>query len=105
MFSTNPSFKRALDRIKSKYGYLKPSMLFDEIVKDYSISHYTYVILGKPGPTGKTWLWTKLIDNDFRAVELTPGIYNLVEYTDDDNHCIVDDLHSTVIIVLNRPLK
>jgi hypothetical protein len=63
---------------------------------------YTFIITGKIGPTGKSWLKRALIAQGYRAIEITGSLYSLVEYTDNKNHFIVDEYEKTVLIVLNR---
>ena len=63
---------------------------------------YTYIILGKVGPTGKSRLCKELKNAGFNAFEITESIYNLVEYNDTMNHMIVDPHRKYVVIVLNR---
>ena len=66
---------------------------------------YLFIITGKVGPTGKSWLKKELITQDYNAVEISGSLYSLVEYTDDKNHFIVDEYEKTVLIVLNRNLR
>lgn len=64
---------------------------------------YTYVICGRPGPTGKTGLCTYLTVHGFNAVEISEGLYSLVDYIHlDKNHVRVDHIGKCVLIVLNR---
>lgn len=65
----------------------------------------TFIILGKTGPTGKTWLWNELRKRGLNAVEVTEGLLGLVHYTDNVNHYITEILDNTVIIVLNRYVR
>lgn len=66
---------------------------------------YTYIIMGRPGPTGKSRLCTELNKAGFKAFEISESIYKLVEYSDDRNHLIVDSFRRHVAIVLNRNLR
>lgn len=71
----------------------------------------TYIICGERGPTGKTWLWNKLREAGFNAIEISECLYRFVNYTDKDeeNH-LLEGGHSFandsqyVLIVLNKPL-
>lgn len=72
---------------------------FGDIPKEY-----TYIILGKPGPTGKTYLATELKRRGFNAFEITEDIMYLVEYKSDRNHYIINHENKTVVMVLNSPL-
>jgi hypothetical protein len=97
-------FELGIESIKKEGGCLSPSRILYEILKDECIRDYTYVILGKSGPTGKTWLWDKLRNEGFGVIEISEDIYKLVDYTDDHNHCIVDNFRKTIIIILNKRL-
>ena len=62
-----------------------------------------YIICGRSGPTGKTWLCNRLQEAGYNAVEISEGINYLVEYRDNRNH-ISDMGFNQVIIVLNKRL-
>lgn len=66
-------------------------------------SDYTIVILGKPGPRGKTWLCEALRQNGFNAIEISEDLACLIPWLacDDRNHCIVDIFDKHITIVLN----
>lgn len=66
---------------------------------------FTYIILGKSGPTGKTWLYTKLNACGYKAIEISEDIYPFVNYTHNKNHFRVNNATKHVIIVLNEYLK
>ena len=66
-------------------------------------SDYLYLVLGKPGPTGKTWLTQKLKERGYRVAELSEELAPFLN-ADKFNHVIVDDLEKQVVIILNRPL-
>ena len=61
----------------------------------------TYIILGRPGPTGKTWLQRKLTELGYAAIEISEEIAlsQAVEYTDYRNHIIETPSGATVIIL------
>lgn len=71
----------------------------------------TYVICGQGGPTGKTWLWNKLRESGYNAVEISECISWFVDYNDEDktNH-LLEGGHpfvsgsQYVLIILNKPL-
>jgi hypothetical protein len=69
------------------------------------LSDYTYVILGKVGPTGKTSLCNMLRSLGCNAHEITPVIHRYVEYTTDGNHCWVDNYNKAITIMLNEKIK
>lgn len=68
-----------------------------------------YVICGRSGPTGKTWLCNELRKAGHDAVEISEALVGLVSYRDDKNH-VLDSSYGTlnktgwVLIVLNKPL-
>lgn len=97
-------FEQKMRSIREEVGYLSPSRILYEILREPYIKDYTYIISGRPGPTGKTWLSYKLESNEYKVVEISEKMYNLVHYEDADNHCLVDDFRKAVIIVLNRTL-
>ena len=71
----------------------------------FAASHdhtWTYIILGRSGPTGKTYMRNRLKENGYNAVELTESLYRVIGYIDEYNHYIVDEVNKTVTIVLNK---
>ena len=79
--------------------------IFRHITSDPCNKDKTYIILGAPGPTGKTWLKDRLTEAGYRAFEISEDIFDLVIYRNDKNHYISDYFSKVVTIVLNRPLK
>ena len=67
--------------------------------------YYTFIIIGRPGPTGKTWLCEQLRNHGFNAVDISESIYDKVNYNDNDNTYIPDHLCKQIVIILNRDLK
>lgn len=65
----------------------------------------TYIILGKPGCTGKTWLTTELTKRGFKAYEISEGVAGIFDYNDEKNHFIEDPYGRYVTIVLNKPYE
>lgn len=80
-------------------------MLREERTRLNDVKSYTYIIMGKPGATGKTRLCQLLKERGLNAIEISENIISLVEYNDNKNHVIVDTLNMQVVIVLNKPLK
>lgn len=80
--------------------------IFVKIIRSHTknMKDYTFVILGRPGKTGKTWLCNELRFHGFNAFEISEDIYHLVKYNDDENHYIVNDVDKQVTIVLNRSI-
>lgn len=76
--------------------------------RDIIRNEYTVIILGKPGPTGKTWLTTKLLEQGYRAIEISeiPAIYRNVRFDDcnDEDYFEIDDNKKVVIVILNEPV-
>lgn len=84
---------------------LTPNEILEQILKERETNSISeYIILGKSGPTGKTWLWDQLRKNGLNATELSEWLIGLVSYGDNDNHCIGPILGNKALIVLNRPL-
>ena len=69
-----------------------------------NMNHYTYLITGKVGPTGKTWLHKQLTALGYSSIEIPQEIYQWSNFHDNRNHFIVDESRNAVLIVLNRPL-
>lgn len=68
-----------------------------------------YIICGRNGPTGKTWLWNELRKDGHNVIEITEGLGGFVDYRDDENHMRDAGFSfltnsGLVIIVLNKPL-
>ena len=62
-----------------------------------------YVILGRPGSTGKTWLKDRLTELGYNAVEISEDVCSIVSYHDNYNHIIVDAFSTRMTIILNKP--
>lgn len=83
----------------------KPAFILNEIIKNktlYEPDKFTAVVMGRVGPTGKSWIRQKLTENGYKAVEITGSIYDHVEYNDNKNRLIVDPVEGTITIILNR---
>lgn len=82
-----------------------PQAYFDRLyAHDDVYMGYTIVIMGKSGPTGKTWLAKKLREKGFNAVEIAEDVFNNISYLDSNNHFTVNGFNKTVTIILNKPL-
>lgn len=69
------------------------------------LKDYTFIITGKVGPTGKTWLKNQLKESGYNAIEITDQIYTLVDYTFPDRNAVhFDRINRTSVIVLNISL-
>lgn len=67
-------------------------------------NEYVFIILGKSGPTGKTWLKEQITKLGFKAFEITDSLYPFVGYHDSQNHYTVDESEKQVTIILNETL-
>ena len=65
---------------------------------------WTYIVTGRPGPTGKTYLCDLLKRNRYHAIEISEDIFTLVEYKDDKNHVLINDAEKYAIIIKNKIL-
>jgi hypothetical protein len=66
---------------------------------------FTYIIIGRSGPTGKTWLCSKLNACGYKAIEISEDIYHFVDYIDDKNHFHVNNAKKYVVIGMNKLLR
>lgn len=82
-----------------------PQEILDWITNSPKSVAYDYIILGKSGPTGKTWLYDRLKERKYNVTELSEWITGLVNYPDDSNHIIINDVDMKMIIILNKPLE
>lgn len=62
----------------------------------------TYIIMGRSGPTGKTWLRRELNVKGFTAFEITEDILDFVDCNDNENHFRIKGDYA--VIILNRIL-
>lgn len=85
---------------------LNPNEILKKIINDpyKDLPGRTYIILGKSGPTGKTWLWNELKKLGLNAIEISEEINFLVSYEDGQNHYLEGRFDNTVI-VLNKDIK
>lgn len=77
------------------------------IVKDNLayIRSYRFFVMGKTGPTGKSWLTDRLREIGCDVIELSEDIHWFVDYKDSENHYLIDPFKKITIIILNQPLK
>lgn len=64
----------------------------------------TFIITGKNGPTGKTYLTNWLNKKGFKAIEITEDLLGYVLYINDKNHFVLNRFGDAMTIVLNEPL-
>jgi len=67
----------------------------------------TFIILGKSGPTGKTWLCNELRARGLNAIEISEQICSFVGYKtyNNENYITTIGRDNQVVIVLNKRLK
>ena len=82
-----------------------PSRILESIKSYDENREYLCVIMGRVGPTGKTWLCNRLKEEGYNAVELTEDIYALVNYTDNANHVAINSGSKTITVILNESYK
>lgn len=80
------------------------SKFIDDIEKGVFNKDVTYIILGKNGPTGKTYLADWLKKKGFNAIEITEDLLGYVSYIDDKNHFVLNRFGDTITVLLNEPL-
>lgn len=79
-----------------------PRKILENIITKHEMFHRTYVIMGRSGPTGKTWLCNELNAKGFNAVEIAENSFDLIDYNDNRNHYRVYENHA--VVVLNQIL-
>lgn len=82
-----------------------PQEILNMIIKNEIYKNYSFIIMGKSGPTGKTWLTHELRERGYNATEISEHINDLVEYKDNRNHVILKYTRNLIFIILNRPLE
>lgn len=79
-----------------------PDQIFQHIRQSDPSRNYTYIILGRPGPTGKSTLAHKLNIECYVAYEITEELLRAARIDGKRNAFIVNDIMQYVIIVLNE---
>ena len=84
---------------------LTPNAILESIRRDLTVR--PYIIMGRPGPTGKTYLYNRLLELGYTVAEIGEGltIFGIVEYRDGKNHYIIDESNGVGIIILNEILE
>lgn len=67
--------------------------------------NFTYVILGRTGPTGKSCLTEALKNNGHAAVEISPLINPFVDYEVLANNNFMIEYGDTVAVFLSKPVS
>lgn len=84
---------------------MSPAAILDMIASMGNPEEYTYIILGKPGPNGKTWLCDRLKSRGFKAIEISEDVIKYVAYYERPGNSVTfDDFDKHVTIILNEPL-
>ena len=63
----------------------------------------TYIICGRSGPTGKTWLTNMLRNAGYNAFEISESINPFVYYRDEENR-MIELGFDQIVIMLSKPL-
>lgn len=85
---------------------LTPAKILEGISKLLLNSNeYTYIVLGRIGPTGKTWICDQLRKLGYSAFEISEDICWLVHYIDNKNHVRIDENQKVCTIILNTPIN
>lgn len=79
---------------------MTPARILNHILHCKDNNSKTYIITGKSGRTGKTWLTEKLKENGLNAFEISEHIYDKVSYIENSN-AYIDNMSDTVLIILN----
>ena len=64
----------------------------------------TFIITGKNGPAGKTYLTNWLMKKGFNAIEITDDLLGYVSNIDDKNHFVLNRFGDAMTVILNEPL-
>lgn len=97
-----------------KENRISPAYIADMICEHFNswginAKAITVIIMGRPGPTGKTWLCENLTQKGFNAIELDLEHCKVdIQYHDNKNHYKIENHPfgnaSTVYVVLNEIL-
>lgn len=84
-----------------------PQTLLERIANSETASEYTYIITGKNGPTGKSWLCRELRRRGFKAFEINESLFRYVriEFCDNCNHYVINELENSMLIILNERVE
>lgn len=83
--------------------YRTGSDIYREIVGSHYLKHYTVIITGRTGPTGKTTLCRLLVNAGVDAIDISENLNSYVQYSNDSrNAMIINDDNSSILVILNR---
>lgn len=98
-------FKRPIPRIRTNSMTWDADKILDIITHTLDYKTRKYVILGKPGPTGKTWMCEQLKKKGCDAIEISEALACYISYEHDNFNTIYNDLvNNTIVIILNITL-
>lgn len=94
---------------------MTPACIAHFIINDFKrhnvpLSEAVCVVMGKPGPTGKTWTCKELRKNGIKAVEFDELLFSYtkevdVAYNGNRNYYKTDFDQNTAIVILNEYLS
>lgn len=90
---------------KRSEGVMTPDTILSLIKSSPQESKHKIIVMGRVGPTGKSYLTEQLRSAGYDAVEISEMTAGLVDYPDFENHYICDLDSKTTIIILNHYLK
>lgn len=82
-----------------------PDQIFQHIRRSDPSRNYTYIILGRPGPTGKSTLANALNIEGYITYEITEELLRAARIDGRMNAFIINDALQYVIIVLNESVR
>ena len=86
---------------------LTPKLLLERIIASETSIEYTYIITGRHGPTGKSWLCRELRSRGYKAFDITSDLLRCcnVEFNTPYNSYTINELDNHMVIILNEPLE
>lgn len=86
---------------------LTPQLLLERITASETSMEYTYIITGKIGPTGKSWLYRQLNSRGYNVIDLNESLmrYCHIEFDDSRNHYVINEIEKLMVIILNERLE
>ena len=93
--------------------YFMPTLRNDPSIEDIQRNilrndpnrEYTYIILGRPGPTGKTTLRNDLNILGYTAFEITEKLLTVARVEGEKNAFLVNEFEEYAVVVLNRRVR
>lgn len=82
---------------------MTPNEIYEQIINDSETyeKDWTYIIDGKSGPTGKTWLAIKLNEAGYNAIDKSDILPNY-SIIGNKNLIEISERYKTVVIILNE---